>query len=162
MGIIKEEEMEIKFTKYTKAANPYDCGFKTWQLWGLFLCVYKKYTYQVHFSDTPSGCGPVQMYGYGDIQDLSKGRIKNFTNMLKLIIKGFYKLTHTQRTPVSISFVQGKWGKNISYFKKCMEDIGFEVKTYKNIAHGMNTRDIQYQFYLDLTIKKNVNLKPIE
>lgn len=143
-----------------KGKDNYDeRGFKQWQ-------VYSKFTYKnvyLTLCDTPSGCGPVQMYNYSPIETLetNSGRLEDFKFLINGLIERMINLKQGwfDRTPTAITFVQGVNNYYIDGIDICtnfidaMTDIGFEHKIYNNIAHGHNTKDLQAFFYLDITKK---------
>jgi len=143
--MIKDEEVTVKNITNN---NQYDNrGFMLWQLYSQIS--YKSISLKL--SDTPSGCGPLQMYNYN--YAITSQQAIEYQELFEWIL---YKAINGKkpfhvRIPTSINFVQGVYGYN-SLFFETIEKIGFErLKEYKNIAHGKNSKDIQRMYHLDLT-----------
>jgi len=156
---MKFDDKEIIIESQKNKENAY-CKkrFTIWQL-------NSKFTYKnsyLYLSDTPSGCGPVQMSSYNDIYNIEK--IDNLIYLISKIIENFINIDYTDpdyrsdiinRTPTGISFIQGIHSKSQKYFKKELEKLGFETKTYYNTAHGFDSDDVQTMFYFDIANKIN-------
>ncbi len=135
--------------------------FKTWHVRNKFI--YRNVF--LHLCDTPSGCGPIQMFQYSDFHILENRsyEFNNFKYLLSEIIKDALtghgscstNKDYFERKPVAITFIQGNTYRYPKVLKM-LEELGFETRTYQNIAHGNNTSDKQTYFYLDL-VKLNNN-----
>lgn len=138
-------------------------GFAQWSTHGLFRN--KKTGKRVFVSDTPSGCGPTQLYGYCDIKSL-------MTLLPHLIACQFMANTWGDgrgaeekekakrkygftRKATAFTFIQGIYTKphTVKDHKEFIaaRDAGFDIMVYPNVAHGITSDDVQLHCYLDLT-----------
>jgi len=161
---------------------PYDKGFRNWQIHAEF----KYRNAKLRLCDTISGCGPVQMYQYTSTYSFNEEIKDEFIFLFKTIMEDAIKADISRnntskwfhRAPTAIMFVQGLYNEdyynndnddyeydeenlspNSINFINMMTELGFEHKIYQNIAHGLDTRDIQGFFYLDVKekyIKKQI------
>lgn len=120
----------------TEAKNEDKRGFYLWQFWGRIT--YNGYS--IKLSDTPSGCGPIQLYQYERITN-------EFIEIIKFLID--QAINAKEIFPNYANSFQFIHGNLQSPAQKLLESIGFEIKTYKNIRH-MGTGDMQSFCYLDL------------
>jgi hypothetical protein len=98
------------------------------------------------------------MYRYSSFTDNDK-MISNFKFLFKSIIENAINQDGWfNRIPTSIMFVQGIYDYNSKTFIDVMTELGFEHRIYQNIAHGLETDDMQGFFYLDIK-EKYINNK---
>lgn len=144
----------IKFINYNRPDENIRSYYKNWGFYN--WCIHGQFVDEnsntsVMLSDTPSGCGPIQIFKY----QFPNG-IDNLIELMKEIFEMAYRRKHFARVPTSFMFVQGHWGYGEEIIKKFKYELGFEVRTYNNIAHGRNSDDIQSFLYLDfMTYIKN-------
>ena len=120
-------------------------GFYIWQFHGVIIDTTTNR--QMVFSDTPSGCGPVQIYNYGSLY------FSELISEFKKILSFAFERAVNYEYPfmfgaTAFTFVQGNPSKE--FIEMCKEDFGAEVKLYWNSRHGEH-KDIQGFFYIDLT-----------
>ena len=146
--VLKRPVKELIFTRGNDLQYAWVTGFMRWQIYGMFEYGDSK----VCFSDTPSGCGPVQMYHYNNQQFFEEtGCREEWKEMFNKILKEQLLVgrKNFSRIPTSVMFVQGD---PTDFFDETMRELGFEaIKEYRNIAHGKTSRDRQTLYYLDVT-----------
>jgi hypothetical protein len=138
----------INFTLNPELRNTYTYqpsdgtkGFYIWQFDGVII--HKPTGYKVCFSDTPSGCGPVQVYSYNSC-------IKTLCTILPYAMyKAVNGLNPFSEGVTAFTFIQGN--PNKIFVKKAIEELGAEVKIYSNSRHCH--RDVQAHFYIDMSTR---------
>lgn len=127
-------------TEVKEAYYAHNRGFYLWQFHGVIK--HKTSNTSVMFSDTPSGCGPVQIYNYAS----------SIAALLNVI--PYAKYLATNRLPpfssgaTAFTFIQGVSDKKL-FVKKAISELGAKVTLYSNSRHAHT--DIQGFFYIDLT-----------
>lgn len=115
-------------------------GFAVWQFHGVIK--HKPSNTSVMFSDTPSGCGPVQIYNYAS----SIAVLLNVIPYAKYLVTN--RLPPFSNGATAFTFIQGVSDKKL-FVKKAISELGAKVTLYSNLRHSHT--DIQGFFYIDLT-----------